>query len=301
MDLSDTNGAYVSDDNTEMKDGLVEDRSGDNNDISNNNNNNNNQLDINTIHRRLVQNRSELFQLHREIQGQPPGDEKIIMISRYNELLAISISLRQQEVNIHRANACLPCTTNYHFREYIRDRSGNFEYIWKGYTPTVPTVPNVLPIEAEIRARNNKFYTEEELSQFNQKSNWKQPTFGNCNNCWRVGPLGSLHMPCRNYDHEDVICSLVKIRQDCGARFTMDAHGLAELMSVHDNLPVLVAANRKIIKGDEPPIREITFDRMIRYMAVRFDGGQEHNENNRDIEKWNTDDAKDLALSLHLS
>ena len=112
-----------------------------------------------------------------------------------------------------------------------------------------------------------------------------------------MGPLGSLQMPCRNYDHEDVICSLVKIREDCGARFTMDAHGLAELMSVHDNLPVLVAANRKIIQGDEPPIQEITFDRMIRYMAIRFDLGQRQKETNPDIEKWNTDDASYLILT----
>ena len=116
-----------------------------------------------------------------------------------------------------------------------------------------------------------------------------------------MGPLGSLHKACRNYDHQDVICSLVKIRNDYGAWFTMDAHGLAELMSVHDNLPVLIAANRKIIQGDEPPIREITFDRMIRYMADRFDVGQELHEDNHDIIEWNTDKGRENALFQHLS
>ena len=49
-----------------------------------------------------------------------------------------------------------------------------------------------------IRANNGRWFTQEEVSNFKNKSNDSCPMYGNCNRCWKSGPVGKACNECND-------------------------------------------------------------------------------------------------------
>ena len=52
-----------------------------------------------------------------------------------------------------------------------------------------------------IRAANGKWYTQDELDKFRDKSSANCPTYGNCNCCYASGPVGRPCASCQTKEY----------------------------------------------------------------------------------------------------
>ena len=98
-----------------------------------------------------------------------------------------------------------------------------------------------LPIKDEdvIRAEDGMSYTMEEINRFHEKSGDRCPTYGNCDLCYSVGPIGDIcdkHGPGGTYKY-------YIMRWGNYPRPMIDAHYFASLMEA-PGPPVVPSADR---------------------------------------------------------
>ena len=100
-----------------------------------------------------------------------------------------------------------------------------------------------LPIKEEdtIRARNGVWYTQEECSDFRNKSFLRCPTYGNCNRCWVAGPVNKF---CRLCNKPDCGYAIVMVPDYRWGTRIIDAEYLSKLFGqdIHNEVAI---ADRK--------------------------------------------------------
>ena len=91
-----------------------------------------------------------------------------------------------------------------------------------------------------VRAANGKFFGRDEPARFHLLSSARCPTYGNCNSCWRSGPL---NMQC-NYCNDDRKGYSYLYLNNGGGKRILDAEYFAHLMELGNDHVVALADRR---------------------------------------------------------
>jgi hypothetical protein len=81
--------------------------------------------------------------------------------------------------------------------------------------------------EDTIRARNGKWYTQEEIDHFPKRSSPRCPTYGNCFSCFSSGPVARRCPCCKDVTDDWTFYQVVFVGTTSGVKCIMDAEFLA--------------------------------------------------------------------------
>ena len=92
--------------------------------------------------------------------------------------------------------------------------------------------------EDVVRAKGF-FYTEDEIKGFHEKSRAKAPTYGNCVNCWKCGPLAAKCSDCEREGATGYYSKMYAWRNEIPntERYLIDAEYLAEWVGQGQEIP----------------------------------------------------------------
>lgn len=104
-----------------------------------------------------------------------------------------------------------------------------------------------------IRAENKYYYTEEECLAFRQRSTAGCPTYGNCNRCFRSGPVGLM---CSRCHIQNSVYTIMTTQRPHESHLVMDAEYLGRLCGQgHED-----AMADRVPNWDEPPTQFLAMD-----------------------------------------
>ena len=103
--------------------------------------------------------------------------------------------------------------------------AGNPVYIVRSYS--VEQAGQPIQENQVVRAGNGRFFRTDEARSFSVLSSARCPTYGNCNYCWRSGPL---NMQCRYCNDDRKVYTYFWLSHPKGGKRILDAEYIAQLV-----------------------------------------------------------------------